>query len=253
MNITLPIMLIVLTAAGVLSADPSDTNITDAQKSILNSTEDFTPAIDTPALHLLLESAAPIEQLHIETVISDPSSHRGRSVMITGKLARIREMTLARAIKTGKPVEEWSILTDNGKVILVYTPQVEKIAIGNKISLQARFYKIWRDKNQAGQQQDYPVFVATGAFRVMPALANNPPDTPGLTSGVIILASVVVLWIVFRRVRAINTASRPKRITRKNAPAADVVEEHVGNNPADALEAMDQRNQEISDTDKDTK
>ena len=198
-------------------------------------------------------------------LLAEPGAFRGDLFLVEGRYAgRQRRVELVRPGVWGGAVTEWGVVVDGtsgggeasgGEVVAVVyfvDPMGEMVppagGEGARVRTVGRFYKVWTDRDAAGAERRYPVFVARSAEVVQGGAGGGLPGGSGAATAVFaaVLVLAAVLFMVKRmgRQRRGVASRRPGLSHRaeRDDPQHDEVEdesEDVQPLPADPAEALE--------------
>ncbi len=220
--------------------------LTDAQRAQLDTAVDDSARLDEAALYPLLDSALTWESEDeagarvpdYDALLADPVTGRGGLFLIEGRFAgRSRRYGLVRSGEWGDALTEWVLVVrdDPQEVAVVYfvDPQDRLAAplTGSHVRVVGRFYKVWADRDQAGNPARYLTFVARS-----PSVAAADPAGQAiwlLPMMGVILALAVVYVFVRRIARPSPGAVPPAR--HGSGPGDDAM---LSQDPAEALRQL---------------
>lgn len=223
--------------------------LTDDQRTLLASAIDGRDHVE-PAVWALLDNTeqwtgdpgdAPIQlRVDADALVSDPEERRGDLFRVEGVIQSIEPLR-----EPFKWIEAWFVRLESGWPALVYVDFREgrgagerRFAEGDRVSIDARFYKRVDANDRRGIAQSYPAFVgawprAVGAARSGSSMGAMPPLLVGATA---VLAMVFIgVFIHARRVRATGLAH--SRVARANRDET-AVDDYAGDLPTDPASAL---------------
>lgn len=251
--------------------------LTEPQRVQLDTADDADRGWDLPALYPLLDNAASWDLdpaalvpgsivLDTEAVLRQPGPHRGRVMIVEGRLAEARELKLLRPGRWGETVMRWVVQVDPQRdevVVVLLTHPPPRPPLGARVRMPARFYKLWPSRTIDGEPITYITLVGHGAA-VLDAGPSAPADAArgsgGGSVGLLLLLSLVVagvfVFMLRRMMRlSLTPAPLPSQVRRQQAAAAarlartSAPDDPPGNghepplpdNPEDALAELERR------------
>jgi len=166
--------------------------------------------------------AAPIAQP--DQLITNPDAHRGEPFTVTGVIQQQRRLPRPHA-----RAHEWFVRDDDGTPFVVFVvgltdEEASRFIDGNRISLDARFYKRLDDVGRDRVSRSYAAFVGVG-----PTLA-AARETPGASPLVILVVVLPLLVIAFIVARVIARRT-PGKSTRRTGCGEDPTEPDLDETP----------------------
>ncbi len=227
--------------------------LTESEQVQLATARDFGPLVDEGGLYPLLHNALqwPADHDQAGAVVPDydslkrqPADHRGQLQLIEGKLLRSLDPgSFARPGLWEDRWRQWAVQYGPGadQVAVVYLVDPPPARAGRQVRLTARFFKVWRQKDQRGEATDFLVFVGRGA-----TVATGQPS--GAWSQTVMMAVVLgtlgVIFIALRvRIGTMRNVRRPRPRFGDGSAKDDEQEEseELSDDPADALDVLERR------------
>jgi hypothetical protein len=190
-----------------------------------------------------------------DAMLAEPAAVRGDLFLVEGQFARQRRVDLVRPGPWGEAITEWGLIAEDGRAIVLYLvdPEgtVQPPPARAKVRAVARFYKLWDDRDAAGDAASFPVFVGRAAELVRPETNGS-----GIGPAAAIIAGVVALLLALIWVRRLskNTGSRREQVLdrlRRNAERYDDNDEQeadgppLPDDPELALQELERRRDEV--------
>jgi hypothetical protein len=234
----------------MMIADAGIPPLNDDQQALLASAIDGRDHVE-PAVWALLDNTkqwagdlgdAPIRlRVDADALVSNPDARRGELFRVEGVIQSIEPLR-----EPYKWIEAWFVRLESGRPALVYVDFREgrgarerRFSEGDRVSIDARFYKRVDAVDRRGIAQSYPAFVgawprAVGGDRGWSSVAAVPPAF--LVAATAVLALVFVgVFIHARRVRA-NGRARA-HVARIHRPDS-VVDDGATDLPVDPAAAL---------------
>jgi hypothetical protein len=241
----MPIWAVIL--AFVMAVPP----LSDAQRSRLNTPIDDVGELEDASLYPLLENMLSWEAgdetgarvPDYDALLSQPSVGRGELFLIKGRFAgRARRYELRHTGPWGEALTEWVLLVrdEPEEVAVVYfvdpEGELQAPAVGARVRVVGRLYKVWADTDQAGEPARYMTFVAR-----WPEVAGGQA-VRGYDPLLPMLLLVAVLGVVYLLVRRMGrTKPHDSRLARHPTPPSG--DDAMLSDPAEALRRMAERDQ----------
>ena len=227
--------------------------LTESEQVQLVTARDFGPLVDEGALYPLLHNALqwPADHDEAGAVVPDydslkrqPAEHRGQLQLIEGKLLRSLDPgSFARPGQWEGRWRQWAVQYGQvaDQVAVVYLVDPPSAREGGQMRLAARFFKVWRQKDQRGEATDFLVFVGRSA-----TVATDQPS--GVWSQTVVIAVVLgALGAIFIALRVRIGTMRTVRRSRPRFGDVSVSDDdndesdELSDDPADALDVLERR------------
>lgn len=226
-----------LSLIALLAAAPP---LTEAQRAQLADTADRTRTIDEGALYALLpnvlawaaddEIAARLN-VDYQALLNDPeasAARRGEVVLVSGAFyGRSHRFTLQRAGLWGEAVTMWVLALDDQlqrmAVVLLVDPEGDwhenPPRRGQRVEVPARFYKIWRQRDNNQRLTDYLVFVGRHPELPRGSTGSSTGDVGlvGFGGPLLLAIGVAAALVVLLRRRAGRLSLQPRPLSRQAA------------------------------------